>query len=264
MKKPLAALLSAALLFAASPSQGALLPRPGSGDPRIYVVDYDPTQVVELHGTLGYQTFVEFAPDEHIENVAIGDANGWQVTPNRAANLLFVKPMSQVAGTNMTVVTNLRHYAFELSVRPHTAAGDRSIVYTLRFQYPEAAVATVTAAKPPAPDAPPPPKVANAAYSFDGAAKIVPARIFDDGHATYFEFREGEAWPAIFAMEADKSEVTVNTYMRGGYVVTDMVARGFVLRQGADVTHIYNDGFHTALPGPQSPRQRVQRCWICL
>ncbi|HEY0267178.1 MAG TPA: P-type conjugative transfer protein VirB9 [Rhizomicrobium sp.] len=264
MRKPLAALLSAALLFAASPSQGALVPRPGSGDPRIYVVDYDPTQVVELHGTLGYQTFVEFSPDEHIENVAIGDAIGWQVTPNRAANLLFVKPMSQVAATNMTVVTNLRHYAFELSVRPHAAVGDRSIVYTLRFQYPEAALATVAAARPAIPDAPPPPKVANAAYSYDGSMKIVPSRIFDDGHATYFEFHEAEAWPAIFSMDADKSEVTVNTYMRGGYVVADLVARGFVLRQGKEVTRIYNDGFHAALPGPQSPRKRVQSCWICL
>ncbi len=162
-----------------------MLPRPGSGDPRIYVVDYDPTQVVELHGTLGYQTFVEFAPEEHIENVAIGDATGWQVTPNRAANLLFVKPMTEGPGTNMTVVTNLRRYAFALTARPHTAAGDHSIVYTLRFQYPEAAVATIARQPTPAAqEAPPIPKVANAAYSYDGSAKTVPSRIVDDGHAT--------------------------------------------------------------------------------
>lgn len=263
MKKPLTALLSAALLFAASPSQGALVPRPGSGDPRIYVVDYDPAQVVELRATMGYQTFIEFAADEHIENVAVGDATGWQITPNRAANLLFVKPMNEVPTTNMTVVTNYRHYSFELSVRPHALSGDRSIVYTLRFQYPDVAVATVTA-KPTAPEPPPLPKVTNAAYSYDGSIKIVPARVFDDGHATYFEFRDGEAYPAIFSMDADKNEAVVNTYMRSGYVVADMVARGFVLRQGADVTHIYNDGFHPSLPGPQSPRRRAKTCWICL
>ena len=121
MKRPLAALLCAALL-AATPSQGALIPRPGSGDPRIYVVDYDPAQVVELRATMGYQTFIEFASDEHIENVAVGDAVGWQITPNRAANLLFVKPMSEVPTTNMTVVTNYRRYSFELSTRPPCAA----------------------------------------------------------------------------------------------------------------------------------------------
>ncbi len=264
MKKILAAAFSATLLFTASSSQSALVPRPGSGDPRIFIVDYDPTQVVELHATMGYQTFIEFSSDEHIENVAVGDATGWQITPNRAANLLFVKPMNEVPTTNMTVVTNYRRYSFELSVRPHAQGGDRNVVYTLRFQYPEVAVAKV-AAKLATAELALLPKVANAAYSYDGSTKIVPARIFDDGHATYFEFREGDSYPAIFSVDADRSEVVVNSYMRGGYVVVDVIARGFVLRQGEEVTHIYNDGFRSSAPGPQSPRRRVKKnCWICL
>jgi type IV secretion system protein VirB9 len=268
LSRSLAALVSSVLLIATTPSQGALVPRPGSGDPRIYVVDYDPAQVVELRATMGYQTFIEFSSDEHIENVAVGDATGWQITPNRAANLLFVKPLNNVPTTNMTVVTNYRRYSFELSVRPHAPAGDKSIVYTLRFQYPDMAVATVMA-KPNAPSldnqGPPPlPKVVNASYSYDGSPRIVPSRVFDDGHATYFEFRESEAYPAIFSLDADKSEVVVNTYMRSGYIVADQVARGFVLRQGNDVTHVFNDGFHAPGPGPQSPRRRAKTCWICL
>ncbi len=263
MKKPLTAILSAALLFAASPSQGALVPRPGSGDPRIFVVDYDPTQVVELNATMGYQTFIEFSPDEHIENVAVGDATGWQITPNRAANLLFIKPMGEVPTTNMTVVTNYRHYSFELNVRPHAPAGDKKIVYTLRFEYPEVAMATV-AAKPTAPEAPVLPKVVNSAYSYDGSAKIVPERIFDDGHATYFQFRDGESYPAVFSMDSEKNEVVVNSYMRDGYLVADTVARGFVLRQGNEVTRVFNDGFRDPAPGPDSPKPRAKKCWICL
>ena len=263
MRKIIAALVSSALLIATTPSQGALLPRPGSGDPRIYVVDYDPAQVVELRATMGYQTFIEFSSDEHIENVAVGDATGWQITPNRAANLLFVKPLNDVPTTNMTVVTNYRRYSFELSVRPHAPSGDKSIVYTLRFQYPEVAVATVMA-KPSAPEPPPLPKVVNAAYSYDGSTRIVPSRVFDDGHATYFEFSEGASYPAIFALEEDQSEVVVNTYMRDGYVVADLLSHGFVLRQGNEVTHVFNDGFHLPMPGPESPRPRAKRCWICL
>jgi type IV secretion system protein VirB9 len=221
--------------------------------------------VVVLNATLGYQTFIEFSPDEHIENVAVGDATGWQITPNRAANLLFIKPMGEVPATNMTVVTNYRHYAFELNARPHAPANDKSIVYTLRFQYPDVAVARLTD-KPAAPEAPPVPKVANSAYSYDGSSKIVPARIFDDGHATYFEFREGESYPAIFSVDGDKNEVLVNSYMRDNYLIVDMLARGFVLRQGKEVTRIYNDGFQTAAPGPQSPQRRTKTCqsWICL
>ena len=77
---------------------------------------YDPSEVVELHGVLGYQLSLEFDPAERIENVAIGDSLGWQVTPNRKANLLFIKPMSLRPDTNMTVITNLRRYNFQLSV----------------------------------------------------------------------------------------------------------------------------------------------------
>ncbi len=263
MRKFLSSLICAIFFVATTPSQGALIPRPGSGDPRIYVVDYDPAQVVELHATMGYQTFVEFASDEHIENVAVGDATGWQITPNRAANLLFVKPLNDVPTTNMTVVTNYRRYSFELSVRPHAPSGDKSIVYTLRFQYPEVAVATVVA-KASAPEPPPLPKVANAAYSYDGSPRIVPSRVFDDGKATYFEFRDGDSYPAIFSLDGDKNEQVVNTYMRSGYIVADQVSRGFVLRQGADVTRVYNDGFRAPGPGPQSPRRRAKTCWICL
>lgn len=257
--------LIAALLLTlpASLSLAALVPHPGSGDPRILVVDYDPTQVVELRATLGYQTYIEFAPGERIENVAVGDATGWQITPNRAADLLFVKPMTEGPVTNMTVITNLRRYAFELAARPRTATRGKSIAYSLRFQYPEPAQAV--AVRPPPPPPPPPPHVANAAYSYDGSGKILPARIFDDGRATYFQFREGQAYPAIFSTD-ERGEAVVNFYTRDGFVVADLVARGFVLRQGSEVTHIYNDGFQDSVPGPQSPKKRaVKHCWIfCL
>src|SRR5690606_24836973 len=110
--------------LAALPAQAAVTPRPSLGDPRIQVVGYDPTEVVRLRAALGYQLTIEFDPAEAIENVAIGDSLGWQVAPNRRANLLFVKPMDRVPPTNMTVVTNLRRYNFELSVRPGTPGGE--------------------------------------------------------------------------------------------------------------------------------------------
>jgi type IV secretion system protein VirB9 len=119
-------------------------------------------------------------------------------------------------------------------------------------------------AKPTAPEPPPLPRVANAAYSYDGSTRIVPSRVFDDGHATYFEFRDSDAYPAIFAMDGDKGEVVVNTYMRSGYVVVDLLSRGFVLRQGNEVTRVFNDGFHVSGPGPLSPKRRAKTCWICL
>ena len=266
MRRISAAAIAAVLLGTLAPSHGALIPRPGAGDPRIHVVDYDPAEVVELQATLGFQTFVEFSADERIENVAVGDATSWQITPNRKANLLFVKPLSEAPVTNMTVVTNLRRYAFELRARPRAAVAGRSIVYTLRFLYPEVAMAVVQPAAPAEPQALSPPKVANESYSYDGSTRIVPTRIFDDGSTTYFQFREGDDYPALFEVSADKGEAIVNSYRRGNYVVVDAVARGFVLRQGAEVTHIYNDGFRDTRPGPQSPKPRpARKCflWLC-
>ena len=257
VKPALLVLTTAATLgFCRVPSQAALVPQPGPGDPRIHVVRYDPTQVIELDAVLGYELLIEFAPDERIENVAIGDSLGWQVTPNRKANLLFLKPMDKVPATNMTVITDSRRYSFELSALPRKAVrNSRAIIYALQFDYPSSAAKARDT--PAGPVVPPPPQVINQSYSYDGSSKTLPLRIFDDGHTTYFQFREGEAFPAIFALEGDESrEVVVNSSMRGGYVAVDRLARGFVLRQGNDATHIYNDGFREVGPGPQSPRQR--------
>lgn len=230
----------------------AVVPHPGPGDPRIHVVEYDPEAVVELRVALGYQLSVEFDPGEKIENVAIGDSMGWQVTPNRRANLLFLKPMSQRPATNMTVITNLRRYNFELALRPRAAA--RNAPFSVRFLYAPPVVAYIA---PPPP--PPPPVERNVAYSYEGSGKTLPIKVFDDGQDTYFSFRADEDLPAIFAVDPDGGEAVVNTRQREGYVVVDRVVRGFVLRRGSEVTRIYNDGFR--VEEASALRQRKKDPW---
>jgi len=246
-------LICALIALAASPALAAVTPQPSAGDPRMRVAKYVPEEVVELTGDLGYQLTVTFGDGERIENVSIGDAQGWQVTPNRKADLLFLKPIDRAAPTNMTVVTNLRRYAFELRVRPRVPPGEeRTIIYGLRFDY------------PPPPPPPPsekaqartPPQVLNAAYSYEGSPKSLPLRVFDDGKSTYFEFAAADDYPAIYTLEADRTEAVVNFTVRDGYVVVDQVARGFVLRRGTDMTRLYNDGYRETLPGPLSPKPR--------
>src|SRR5690606_8846148 len=73
-------------------------------DPRLVTRAYDGDAVVHSEGRLGVQAVIGFAEEEHIENVAVGDAEKWQITPNKRANLLFVKPLAANARTNMTVV----------------------------------------------------------------------------------------------------------------------------------------------------------------
>jgi len=240
MMKSLASLTFALMLLAAP--AGAVVPHPGPGDPRIFEVLYDPSEVVELHGVLGYQLSLEFDPGERIENVAIGDSLGWQVTPNRKANLLFIKPMSLRPDTNMTVVTNLRRYNFELSVKAKAPA--KSIPFSVRFTYP-----------------PPPPVDRNHAYSFQGSDKNLPDRMFDDGLATYFTFRSQEDLPAIFAVEPDGQESVVNSHLKDGYIVIDRIARGFVLRRGSEVTKVFNDGYHSQQASALSPVRKPKDPW---
>jgi type IV secretion system protein VirB9 len=109
-------LLSALLgLLLAMPAAAQVRPEPGPGDPRIQSVLYDANQVVQIQAATGYQVTVEFAQDERIENIAVGDSGAWQITPNKRGDHLFIKAVGQGVTTNLTVVTDARTYVFELA-----------------------------------------------------------------------------------------------------------------------------------------------------
>jgi type IV secretion system protein VirB9 len=234
----LAALVLGCALSGAA--QAADTPRPGLVDPRIRTVAYNPDQVVRLTGYFGIQTMLEFAPDERIENVSIGDAMGWQVTPNKKANLLFLKPLDRSAATNMTVVTDRRRYVFELVVAPPKAS-TRDLAYVVRFLVPRPAPVAIIAA-PPAPPAAP--VARNSAYSLQGPVAIQPTRVFDDGAATYFAWPVKVDLPAVFVVGADGVEGLANAVVRDGYLVVDQLAPRFVLRGGKSAVTVTNTAFN--------------------
>lgn len=206
-------------------------------DPRIENIPYDPNHIALLRGTLGYAFMLEFNPAEKIETVSIGDSLSWQVTPNRKANVLFLKPLTRSA-TNLTVLTDARTYSFALEVSPESSAAP--ILYIARMVYPPppAAVSSPT----PAAAAVPPPQVANDNYAISGSPLNRPTRVFDDGKMTYFEWPADAALPAIFAISADGTESLVNYGVRGPYVVVDQLAPGFALRDGKETVKIVNHG----------------------
>jgi type IV secretion system protein VirB9 len=237
--------------------QALSIDRSAQRDPRIRVVDYDPNKIVKLVAHTGYQVSVEFGENERIETVGLGDASVWQITPNSAANVLFVKPTGVSRPTNMYIVTSKRRYSLELLPRSGRHVAAKNVLYALRFRYPLEPVAEVMSLAPPAPLIVTPQEQWNRAYSYDGAVANVPEEMFDDGAATYFRFAPGTATPAIFIVAAGSGESVVNFAVRGPYVVIDSLAPQFVLRQGNAVTRIYNDTYKLPTPGPNAPTARA-------
>ena len=209
--------------------------------------------VVGVKGGYRQRLKAELSHADGSEKVAMEHSLAWQVTPIRRANLLFLKPVASLPQTNMTVVTNLRRYNFQL-----TALGQpvRGMPFTVRFVY-AAPVALVESAPPPDP----PPEVRNAAYAFQGSRALLPVRIFDDGRDTYFAFRSDEVLPAVFAIDSDGAESVVNLRLRDGFFVADRIARGFVLRRGGDITRVFNEGFRQSETSqvPEKPRSFWRR-----
>jgi type IV secretion system protein VirB9 len=242
-----------------------LLTTPAHADDRIQQIEFNPERVVRINACLGFQTMVEFASDERIDNVGVGDASQWLVVPNARANLLFVRPTLAQTHSNMTVATSRRRYIFELVAEPTPACHRGDTPYYIRFHYIDLAApaAQVTAAPsaPTAENAQP----RNAAYTFTGAAENVPQRIFDDGHTTFFRWSDAAATPAVFAVAADGSETPANFVSRGDYLVVDQIAPRFVLRKGEKVTTLFNDAYMAApaldSQSPQ-PRNRNRRCFL--
>ena len=171
---------------------------------------------------------LEFGSDERIENVSIGDALAWQVTPNKKARNLFLKPLIKNAQTNMTVVTDRRRYAFSLETTPRL----RTTPWVVRFAYPQEVIEAIE--EPPLP----PPPALNHGYALAGAAALLPARVWDDGLMTYFEFAADKSIPAIFAGGPGKDESLVNSLTRGRVIVVQQTGARFTLRTGKQVATV--------------------------
>jgi len=223
----------AASLLAAAPAL--------ADDGRIVDHRFDADEVVRIQGQIGVQASVAFADNEHIENVAIGDSAKWQVTPNKRANLLFVKPLEARAATNMTVVTDRRTYFFDL-----VAGAAKKPLYVLRFTYPDepkdaqpALAAGMTAeeaqaaAAPPS-DAPVDPATLNFAWTQKGKSALFPARVYDDGESVYLTWPPKTPLPAMQVLNEKGDEGPVNYAVRGDVIVVEGVPGVIVLRWGKD------------------------------
>jgi type IV secretion system protein VirB9 len=222
-----------------------------AADPRLQSVHYQADKVVKVQGRVGYQSMIEFGQGESIENVAVGDSSAWQVTPNKRANLLFLKPLMTKARTNMTVVTDQRTYLFDLSV----AGAGTTPLYNLRFTYGATPPAPVAAERPQqqrkiayptllANASSSQPAVVHPKLNYDwkkkGDKNILPARYYDDGQSLYLQWKPGVAMPALFERDEQGREGLLNYRQQGNFIVVDGVPGTLVMRLGKDTAVLVN------------------------
>jgi len=207
-------------LFAAQPALGEVVPRPGSGDPHIQQVDYDPEQVVALDVVSGFSVTVELSPDERVENIAVGDSVRWQVQVNHRGDRLFLKPVGDAVTTNMTVITDVRRYNFLLRSAESASAFSP---YVVRFIY-----AAANGAGPSAPVA------ALTRYKLHGKKNLWPIAMSDDGHSTTIAWAPDDKMPAVYRVDERGEASLVNGLVRDGAFVVEGVSPLYRFKLGKD------------------------------
>jgi type IV secretion system protein VirB9 len=221
--------LAVVLLAFAGPLHGQVQPQPGGGDPHLQVVDYREGQVIQLRGAPGYQLMLELSPDEQVQSVALGDSGAWQVSASKAGDRLFLKPVVPNSTTNMTVVTSVRVYAFDLAA---ASGASPEIPYTVQFRYPA-------------------PKAESASgqyvdvaavsrrlskYRIGGDRLLRPTSVSDDGQHTYIAWPSGVAIPAVYAPDRTGHEMLLNGMMGTDDVyVVDGVPQRLIFRIDREV-----------------------------
>jgi type IV secretion system protein VirB9 len=248
MKKKLSYALSTlfmgAWLFTAllsTPASAVLVPQPLAADPRVKVVSWAPNEVIKYTGYYRVQTSWEFAPDENVATISMGDSMAWMINP--MGNRLFIKPIEEDATTNMTIITNKRLYLIELHAEHAEKIDDKNVTWILKFVYPGEDAGFTTTHLDGVPDLQTEDlSKYNFRYTVSGSQDITPLRIFDDGEFTYFEFRDinGEI-PAFYMVDSLNNEQLINYRTRGPYIVVERVTARYTLRHGNSVVCVFNE-----------------------
>jgi len=233
-------------LLAPAVAGAEVVPMRGAVDSRVRVAAYEAEQVYRLQGFVGYQIDLEFEAGESFVGLGAGDIEGLSYAAQD--NHLFLKPKAATVATNLTVLTNRRHYQFDyaaLAQRPPPS--DPDVIYALRFIYApppgraaaeasarhiEAALANATLQRP-----------QNLDYWYCGGPALRPVAMSDDGVQTRLRFAVNAELPAIFVRNDDDSESLLNYSMAGGDVIVQRIARRFILRRGKLVGCVVNKGF---------------------
>ncbi len=235
------------------------VPRGAPSDNRVRFVNYQPYNITKIVGSLRSSVQVEFAADEEIAHVALGNSVAWEVAP--AGNILFLKPREKQPVTNISVVTtrrdgSTRSYQMELTVREGTVEAGQNTYFYVKYRYPgdeaevrrQKAAARARAAQIKAADdvlalheayGP-----RNWHYSAQGSQALEPQSVYDNGKITTFVFVGNQEMPTIYMENSDGSESVVPKSVDGNLVMVHAISRKFILRRGKDVLCVFNEAYN--------------------
>lgn len=269
-----AALVAVTTVF--HPALALDIPSGAGQDNRVRFVNYQPYNITRIVGTLRSSVQVEFAPNEEIAHVALGNSVAWEVAP--AGNILFLKPRENQPITNISIVTtrrdgSKRSYQMELTVRDGSVAAGQDTYFYVKYRYPtdEAQRRRLEAqARGQAEKADAANDVLalheqygprNWQYSAQGSAAIEPQAVYDNGKLTTFVFGDNREIPAIYLENSDGTESLVSKSISGGLVLVHAISRKFILRRGADVICVFNEGHPLGAdnPGTHTTSPSVER-----
>jgi type IV secretion system protein VirB9 len=234
----LAALLSGGLAWAET------IPTMGSVDSRIRTAAYDSAEVYKLRGFVGYQIDLEFEPGETFLGLGAGDMEGLAFVGQE--NHLFLKPKAAKVATNLTVLTNRRHYHIDYAASAQRPS-EAEIVYSLRFIYAQtpAGIAAEAAAKrlDSQLDSASSHRPRNIDYWYCGEPALRPVDASDDGVHTRLTFAANADLPAVFVRNLDGSESLLNFSVDAGDVIIHRIAQRFIVRRGNLTGCVVNRGY---------------------
>jgi type IV secretion system protein VirB9 len=245
-----------------------------AGEAQIRSVTYDPTKVINVPVARGVPTHVEFESGEEIvSDVAAGltsvcrsstrgsqgsaemsDAAGdaWDLCAPKKGRDLWIKPIGSSKLPNpVSLRTNRRAYSFNFFVvtSPTLAVQRLSIAAPPSpppdTQSSEFALRTAAAAQPRPEEVVDArlgalPAVRNSSYdrrTNETGQEACPSAVWDDGIATFMQYRGQRPIPSIHRVNADGSKQQITPRMDrrlGRLLVADQVAPGWELRLGAE------------------------------
>jgi type IV secretion system protein VirB9 len=237
-------IVCAALFFAAN-AAAYEVPRGGYYDTRMRTVAYNPRNVTVINGHFGYTTHIQFEASEVVTDVAMGDPQAWACEVR--GNHIFLKPYAENADTNMSVLTNVRTYMFDLKAHKRSVV-KANAYYLVTFLYPveekqRAEKARKEQLLKDRLDNNSIPIPANWNYWKVGHELISPVEAFDDKVFTYLKFPNNRDMPAVYKENLDGSEALVNSHVNGNTIIVQSIERKLVLRKGKLAATVMNGSF---------------------